>query len=458
MAFHYQQLDIARLLFSKGANLEHLDSDGKSAVHLLLSWHRHYNWHRHYSTDWQAHKFDNLLPCLQYLAQYSFGHFNTACLNGETPFHIAASCGIPYNVFQAVLSLGNSFGTAEQYKEILSDAVLGGERRIVHHVLTASGQWLSSRTDMHQEAQLHNAVECNDRMEVERLLSQGVNANAPQAQGYTPLHRAVISGSDVSIINVLLHHNADVNAKDVRGNTPLHHAVAPSDSTLSMPIIRALLRGGANPHSQGEIGYWISRPPFFNDPYFQFWSVRAAVTDCVSVSKDKRRVRSYFAALSKFYPEVSIDEDGDIFWDAKEEPDQSSFQGGSSYERYKVFNDVSLRSWRSRRDDLRAGALRAWQGEWTLQPHPEKTNLGEDQFPTICIYLGLEHELERVRQLKRETNSFTAIIPDPTRPWLTKEQTKFLTHPLHLSCSSGPDWPDYLRLEPPNQTLNYKPL
>ena len=426
---------------------------------MLLSWHRHYNWHRHYSTDWQAHKFDNLLPCLLYLASSSFAHFSTPSLSGETSLHLAASCGIPYDAFQAVIKFGKSLTTAEQYEEVLSDAVLGGERKIIHHVLTASGRYISSRSDMQQKALLHNAVERNNRTEVERLLSHGVDANAPQALGYTPLHKAIIFGSDISIISLLLHHNANVNAKDVCGNTPLHHAVAPSGSALSIPTIRALFRGGANPHSQGEIGYWVSRPPFFNDPYFQFWSVRATATDCVSAFKDKQRIREYFVALRTFYPEVNVDdEDGDIFWDAREEPDQILGNQGSCYEWYKVYNDVSFQTWRKRRDDSRAGASKAWQGEWTLQPHPEKINRGADQFPTIVIYLGLEHEVEKAQRLKKEINSSTATVPDPTRPWLTEEQASALTRPLHLKCSNGPAWPDSQRLELPNKASNCKML
>ena len=447
MALHYQQLEITRVLVNHGAYLGHIDGEGKSAAHVLLSWHRHYNWHRHYSTDWQAHKFNNLLDSLKYLAESDFAHFGTPCLNGETPFHLAASCGIPYDAFHAIIRLSKRNITTEHYQELLSDAILGGERRIINHVLTASGQCIS-RSGMHQEVLLHDAIERNDRSEVERLLSQGVDANTPQAQGYTPLHKAVIFGSDISIINALLKFHANVNAQDVRGNTPLHHAVAPAGTDLSMPILRALFRGGANPHIRGEIGYWVSRPPFFNDPYFQFWTVRATATDCVRVSKDEQRIRDYFTVMRKFYPEAKLD-DGDIFWDARETPEQSSGREGSSYEWCRVYNDASLRKWRNRRDDLRAGALQAWQGEWTLQPHPEKTNLGADQFPTILIYLGLQHEVEKAHEHQREADYFNLKVPDPTRPWMTKEEAKALSQPLRLTCSTGSDWKDYLRLEPP---------
>ena len=399
MAFHYQQLEIAAHLFDKGADLEHLAADGKSALLMLLGWHRHYNWHRHYSTDWQADKFNNILPCLKFLAYKDFAHFDTPSLNGETPLHLAASCGIPFDGFQAILGLGKSFSTAEQYEEILSDAVLGGDRRILSHVLTAIDPRLSGKSSQYQEALLHEAVEENNYSKVSLLLSQGVNVNAPRVPGYTPLHKAIISGSDISIIDLLVQHHADVNVKDVRGNTPIHHVVALSGSS-SAPILKALFESGADPHIQGEIGYWMSRPPYFNDPYFEFWSVRATTGDCVSAFKDKFRVLRYFTILRKYYPEVTIDKDGDIFWNANEEPDRCTGKGGSSYEWCKVYDGLPLRKWLNRRVDLRTGALHAWKGEWAQQSHPEKTILEADQFPTIAIIWDLMVTRERLSKIK----------------------------------------------------------
>lgn len=47
--------------------------------------------------------------------------------------------------------------------------------------------------------------------------------NAPDAEGHTPLHLAVIAG-DTQLVAVLLANGADVNAKDLEGHSVLHWA------------------------------------------------------------------------------------------------------------------------------------------------------------------------------------------------------------------------------------------
>lgn len=51
--------------------------------------------------------------------------------------------------------------------------------------------------------------------------------NAPDAEGHTPLHLAVIAG-DTQLVAVLLANGADVNAKDLEGHSVLHWATGTS--------------------------------------------------------------------------------------------------------------------------------------------------------------------------------------------------------------------------------------
>jgi len=60
--------------------------------------------------------------------------------------------------------------------------------------------------------------------------------NAPDAEGHTPLHLAVIAG-DTQLVAVLLANGADVNAKDLEGHSVLHWATGMFNST---PILRLL--------------------------------------------------------------------------------------------------------------------------------------------------------------------------------------------------------------------------
>ena len=91
---------------------------------------------------------------------------------------------------------------------------------------------------------------------VTRCLRFGANPNARDKEGYTPLHRAVMSFSgDQTAILALLKAGADVNARDViDGNTPLHLAKS-SDRAL----LAALLQAGANPNARNAEGFTFRR-------------------------------------------------------------------------------------------------------------------------------------------------------------------------------------------------------
>lgn len=62
--------------------------------------------------------------------------------------------------------------------------------------------------------------------------------NAPDAEGHTPLHLAVIAG-DAQLVAVLLANGADVNAKDMEGHSVLHWATG---SALTLPLLYTCTR------------------------------------------------------------------------------------------------------------------------------------------------------------------------------------------------------------------------
>jgi len=73
---------------------------------------------------------------------------------------------------------------------------------------------------------MHQAVsqwEEHDEV-VKLLLSYGVSATQPDANGSTPLHLAALHGLNASATLLLVHH-ADPNATNKRGQTPLHYAM-----------------------------------------------------------------------------------------------------------------------------------------------------------------------------------------------------------------------------------------
>ena len=59
--------------------------------------------------------------------------------------------------------------------------------------------------------------------EVQRLLSEGADVNAPDPSGATPLHAAVY-GRHKDVIRLLVNEGADVNARDNDGDSPADFA------------------------------------------------------------------------------------------------------------------------------------------------------------------------------------------------------------------------------------------
>lgn len=69
---------------------------------------------------------------------------------------------------------------------------------------------------------------------VRALLASGADVNARDAEGYTPLHEAMM-GEHVQIVRLLLAFGADVNAKGPNGVTPV-------DLARLNPVLETLLR------------------------------------------------------------------------------------------------------------------------------------------------------------------------------------------------------------------------
>lgn len=61
----------------------------------------------------------------------------------------------------------------------------------------------------------------NDVEELQRLVSLGVDVNAPNEEGSTALHVAAAVGCR-GVVQYLTDNKADINAVDSLGNTPLN--------------------------------------------------------------------------------------------------------------------------------------------------------------------------------------------------------------------------------------------
>lgn len=88
-------------------------------------------------------------------------------------------------------------------------------------------QWIVKRTTFSLRkgimSELYIAACSRDIDEVCKLLVKGVDVNARDDDGKTPLHGAARNGRS-KIVALLLENGADVNAQDKDGLTPLHNA------------------------------------------------------------------------------------------------------------------------------------------------------------------------------------------------------------------------------------------
>lgn len=80
---------------------------------------------------------------------------------------------------------------------------------------------------------LFMAIKSNDIALVQQLIAAGANANALDAQGSTPLHRAVLARPPeytTSLVNTLLRAGANANAMRPNGGAPLHNLIFGADN------------------------------------------------------------------------------------------------------------------------------------------------------------------------------------------------------------------------------------
>jgi len=81
---------------------------------------------------------------------------------------------------------------------------------------------------------------------------QGVNVNAKNTNGDTPLHTAVPYSRQVEIVKCLISLGADVNAKNNSGATPLYDAAR--STTSNVEVLKCLISLGADVNAADKYG------------------------------------------------------------------------------------------------------------------------------------------------------------------------------------------------------------
>ncbi len=95
--------------------------------------------------------------------------------------------------------------------------------------------------------ELHLAIDRGDRAAWNRLLREGADVTARDADGNTPLHLATLHGSG-DCVRALLDRGADANATNNVAATPLIYGITDPD------IVQALLKQRADPNAKTALG------------------------------------------------------------------------------------------------------------------------------------------------------------------------------------------------------------
>ena len=288
-------LDHARLLLKLGVEVNGLDGNKDTPLHLAIRWYR-FRLARFllvHGADANVKNKQGMTP-LHILSQSNIDDDssildllplllkNGSEVNGrgmyhETPLHLAIRWA-QFMLVGALLEHGAD-SNAENYEgktpfhELSQCEVLfEGDILNLATLLLKHGAELNRR-DRSNEAPLHLAIQSNRFRLAKFLLEKGADPNVENNKGITPLQ--MLSQCDMNldvkdkgiILNLLLlllKHDADVNKRDWANNTPLHLAIRGNRFMIAETLLE---RGaGANvENNQGETPLHILSQSDFKD-------------------------------------------------------------------------------------------------------------------------------------------------------------------------------------------------
>ena len=182
-----------------------------------------------------------------------FHQFTDFSKSGEnTPLYYAALCGFSNLVEELIVKYPEHVNAIGGYYRTPAAAALAGRHFELAQVLHRNGSSVDP-LGISKKSLLHAAVHAEDLEMVRVLLDYGLNVNALDDLGSTPLNFALEYRSEVidpRVVRLLLDHGADPNVPGWRGITQLHRA----SQSGRIEITRLLVEHGASVEVRDNMG------------------------------------------------------------------------------------------------------------------------------------------------------------------------------------------------------------
>ena len=186
----------SEILLKHGSNVEVIDKDGNTALHFAV-----------------------LLPSLLKMIIKKGADVNAANVHGCTPLHRAAFLTGSTGVIKLLLNEGANVHCRDKKGNTpLHIAMIS----MVSYSDEIASLLIEKGSDVHAtNEQGRTCLHMASVFMVKKLILHGVQVNAVDELGCTPLHLAT-NANDKLLVKVLLQHGSDPEAVDHKGSTPLH--------------------------------------------------------------------------------------------------------------------------------------------------------------------------------------------------------------------------------------------
>lgn len=158
---------------------------------------------------------------------------------GNTPLHLVVQLGLPMEILELLQKAGADINSRnKQGNTPLMESIRGLKQELVKVLITLGGNIFASNNQ--DESPLTEAVK--QGLEPLGWILNPKNIALRDDNGNTPLHLAILSKAEVSVVSFILNMAAPINERNKYGNSPLHVAL----ELKNLPVTRLLIQNQAD--------------------------------------------------------------------------------------------------------------------------------------------------------------------------------------------------------------------